>query len=102
MPNPDTRPWRQRLAPYQQPSARRSILEIVITAAPLAAIWGVAWVAAHFGLWWVALLLTVPAALFLVRLFMVQHDCSHRAFFRNRHANDWIGRVIGVLTVTPY
>ncbi|MDO8324951.1 MAG: fatty acid desaturase [Phenylobacterium sp.] len=102
MPNPDTRPWRQRLAPYQQPSARRSILEIVITAAPLAAIWAVAWVAAHFGLWWVALLLAVPAALFLVRLFMVQHDCSHRAFFRNRHANDWIGRVIGVLTVTPY
>nr|QQZ49370.1 fatty acid desaturase [Phenylobacterium glaciei] len=58
--------------------------------------------ASHFGLWWLALLLAVPAALFLVRLFMVQHDCSHRAFFRNRHANDWIGRVIGVLTLTPY
>ena len=102
MSSPDTRPWRNRLAPYQQPSASRSILEIVLSAAPLAAIWGCAWVAAAFGLWWLALLLAVPAAGFLVRLFMVQHDCSHRSFFRNRHANDWIGRVIGVLTVTPY
>ncbi len=98
----DTRPWRTRLAPYQQPSAGRSILEIGLSAAPLAVIWGGAWVAAAHGLWWLALLLAVPAAGFLVRLFMVQHDCSHQAFFRNGPANDWVGRVIGVLTLTPY
>ena len=39
---------------------------------------------------------------FLVRLFMIQHDCGHGAFFRHRLANDWVGRVIGVLTLTPY
>ncbi len=48
------------------------------------------------------LLLAVPAAGFLVRLFMIQHDCGHGAFFRHRLANDWVGRVIGVLTLTPY
>ena len=48
------------------------------------------------------LLLAVPAAGFLVRLFMIQHDCSHGAFFRTRLLNDWVGRVIGVLTLTPH
>src|SRR3546814_20367572 len=37
-----------------------------------------------------------------MRLFMIQHDCGHGAFFRNRLANDWAGRAISVLTLTPY
>jgi acyl-lipid omega-6 desaturase (Delta-12 desaturase) len=49
-----------------------------------------------------SLLLAMPAAGFLVRLFMIQHDCGHGSFFHNRSANDWVGRVIGVLTLTPY
>ena len=98
----EPRAWRKILAAYQRPSHARSILEIVMSAAPLAAIWTAAWVAAVFGLWWLALLLSIPAAGFLVRLFMVQHDCSHQSFFRNPAANDWTGRLIGVLTMTPY
>lgn len=98
----EPRAWRKILAAYQRPSHARSILEIILSAAPLAAIWTVAWVAAVFGLWWLALLLSIPAAAFLVRLFMVQHDCSHQSFFRSPAANDWTGRLIGVLTMTPY
>ena len=52
--------------------------------------------------YWLCLLLAVPAAGFLVRLFMIQHDCGHGAFFHRRGTNDWVGRVIGVLTFTPY
>src|SRR3546814_4045321 len=37
-----------------------------------------------------------------MRVFMIQHDCGHGAFFRHRLANDWVGRAIGVLTLTPY
>jgi omega-6 fatty acid desaturase (delta-12 desaturase) len=37
-----------------------------------------------------------------VRLFMIQHDCGHGAFFRRRTANDWVGRVLGAITLTPY
>ncbi|GAC1582444.1 MAG: fatty acid desaturase [Sphingomicrobium sp.] len=48
------------------------------------------------------LLLTVPAGAFLLRLFLIQHDCGHGSFFRTRAANDWTGRLIGVLTFTPY
>jgi hypothetical protein len=49
-----------------------------------------------------ALPLAIAAAGFLVRLFAIQHDCSHGAFFRDRLANDWFGRIAGVLTFTPY
>lgn len=49
-----------------------------------------------------ALCLAVPAAGFLVRLFIIQHDCGHRSFLSSRAGNDWLGRALGVLTLTPY
>lgn len=102
---PDAKPagaWSKKLAPYRASKTGRSVLEIVVTAAPLAAIWAAAWLLHSIGLWWAALLLTIPAALFLVRLFLIQHDCGHGAFFSDKKANDWVGRIIGVFTLTPY
>ena len=93
--------WVAVLARYREPDARRSLRELVVTAAPLAALWSAALLLVAQGWWW-GMLLCVPAALFLVRLFMILHDCSHGSFFRARAANDWTGRVIGVLTLTPY
>ena len=90
------------LARYREPSTGRSIVEIAITFPPLVAFWALAWVTFEMGYWWLALLLTIPAAAFLVRLFLIQHDCSHGAFFRHRVANDWIGRAASVVTLTPY
>jgi omega-6 fatty acid desaturase (delta-12 desaturase) len=89
------------LARYREPSCARSSVELVITAVPFLIVWILMWAALHIG-YWVCLLLAVPAAGFLVRLFMIQHDCGHGSFFRCRSANDWVGRVIGVLTLTPY
>jgi len=94
--------WTQTLARYREPSLVRSIAEIAITLCPLVVLWVAAWIAYYFGYWWLSPLIAIPAAGFLVRLFMIQHDCSHGAFFRHRVANDWVGRVIGVLTLTPY
>jgi len=99
---PEARLWTQILHRYREPSRVRSIVELAITALPLVALWTAAAVIYSFGYWWVSLLIAVPAAGFLVRLFMIQHDCGHGAFFPNRAVNDWVGRVIGVLTVTPY
>ena len=99
---PDARSWAQVLARYREPNHARSIVEIAITLGPLVALWVLAWVGYYLGFWWLSLLIAVPAAGFLVRLFMIQHDCGHGAFFSHRAANDWVGRVIGVLTLTPY
>jgi omega-6 fatty acid desaturase (delta-12 desaturase) len=97
----EARGWTQILARYRAPSPARSIIELVITAGPLVLLWFLMWATLDLG-YWVCLLFAVPAAGFLVRLFMIQHDCGHGAFFCNRLANDWVGRVIGVLTLTPY
>ncbi len=96
------REWTQVLSSYRRPSNGRGIVEIGITLVPLVALWVLTWVALDLGYYWAALLIAVPAAGFLVRLFMIQHDCGHGAFFRHRLANDWVGRVLGVLTLTPY
>jgi omega-6 fatty acid desaturase (delta-12 desaturase) len=98
----EARKWTQTLAHYREPNNARSIVEIAITFAPLAALWALSWTALHFGNYWLSLLIAVPAAGFLVRLFMIQHDCGHGSFFRSKLVNDWVGRTIGVLTMTPY
>jgi omega-6 fatty acid desaturase (delta-12 desaturase) len=98
----DGRRWSQTLLAYRQPSHARSIVELVITFVPLATLWAISWAAIHFGYWWASPAIAVVAAGFLLRLFMIQHDCGHGSFFRQRLANDWVGRVLGVLTLTPY
>ncbi|MEJ0097611.1 MAG: fatty acid desaturase [Bauldia sp.] len=98
----DFRQWPKALARYRQPSDGRSAVEIAITAFPLIALWLSMWVSLHLVGYWLSLLLAIPAAGFLVRLFMIQHDCSHGAFFGRRDVNDWVGRVIGVFTLTPH
>jgi omega-6 fatty acid desaturase (delta-12 desaturase) len=102
VPSPsEARGWTQILARYRVSSPVRSIVELAITAGPFVLFWVLMWATLDLG-YWLCLLLALPAAGFLVRLFMIQHDCGHGAFFRHRLANDWVGRLIGVLTLTPY
>ncbi len=49
-----------------------------------------------------ALLALIPAAGLMVRLFIIQHDCGHGSMFSSRKINDWTGRALGVITLTPY
>ncbi len=91
----------QRLAEYRTPDNRRATYQIVATALPLAALWALSWITLQYSVW-LCLLLTIPTAFFLVRLFIIQHDCGHGSLFSSKKANDWVGRVISVFTVTPY
>jgi len=100
--SPAARAWTKILNSYREPSHSRSVVELAITFVPLALLWAAAWFAYSLGFWWASLLIAIPAAGFMVRLFMIQHDCGHGAFFRHQSVNDWVGRVIGVLTMTPY
>jgi omega-6 fatty acid desaturase (delta-12 desaturase) len=94
--------WTQKLAHFRKADGRRSLFELALTAGALCGLWGLGWMAWSAGLWPVALALTVPAAFFVVRMFMIQHDCGHGAFFEQKAANEWVGRAIGVVTLTPY
>jgi omega-6 fatty acid desaturase (delta-12 desaturase) len=89
------------LAPYKRSSLVRSLFQLLNTAIPFF----LTWTAMLFTVernYWLTLLLAVPAALFLVRLFIFQHDCGHGSFFRSRRVNDVVGFLIGVLTLVPY
>jgi len=95
------RDWLRVLARYRQPNTARSIVEVAVTSAPFVTCWLAAWWALSIS-YWLTLVIAVAAAGFMVRFFMIQHDCGHGAFFRRRGSNDWVGRAIGVLTLTPY
>ena len=71
------------------------------TALPFAAAWAFMWLLLQVS-YWLVLAAAVPTAGLLVRMFMIQHDCGHGSLFSNRKANDWTGRIIGILTFTPY
>ena len=95
------RDWIQVLARYRTPSITRSIFELAVTLIPFAALWALAWISISYS-HWLALGLSLINGLFLVRLFAIQHDCGHASFFSNRKVSDWVGRGLGILTVTPY
>lgn len=91
----------RELARHRGGDNRRAAIELANTIMPFVSLWLIMAVALDAG-YTFALLLTVPAAGFLLRLFLIQHDCGHGAFFRSRRANNWLGRCIGVLTFSPY
>lgn len=80
---------------------KRSIFQLITTVTPFIALL-VVMAATSPGRYWLTLLLAVPAAGLLVRLFIIQHDCGHGSFFKSRAANDSLGRALSVLTLTPY
>lgn len=89
------------MASYQLPDDRQAIIEFVTTALPFGAACWLSW--ALYGVHpLLALLGAIPASVFLVRLFMLQHDCGHGSMFSSRRVNDWVGRLLGILTLTPY
>ena len=93
--------WVRVLAKYREPSTSRSIFELLVTLVPFALLWGLAWASMSVS-YWLTLGIAVLNGLFLVRIFCIQHDCGHASFFHSRKVQDWVGRCLGVLTLTPY
>ena len=96
-----SRDWVKLLAAYRDPNTFRSVFETGVSIIPFLLLWALAWWALSVS-YWLTFGISVFNALFLLRLFTIQHDCGHGAFFANRIVSDWVGRVIGVLTLTPY
>jgi len=86
---------------YKGADTGRSIVQLLTTATPFVLLFAAIWAGLHHG-YPITLLLALPVAGLLVRLFIIQHDCGHGSFFRSRRANDTLGRVISIVTLTPY
>ncbi len=93
--------WQSLVAPYQQPHRWRSVWEVVNTFVPFLLFWYLAYRGLAVS-YWLTLALALPAAGFLMRIFIILHDCGHGSFFKSMRANDWVGTVAGFFTLTPY
>jgi len=93
--------WKEIVAQFQAPSTPRATWQIVNTMVPYAALWYLMFHTLAVS-WWLTIPLAVLAGAFLVRVFIIFHDCGHGSFFKSRAANDFVGFVCGMLTFTPY
>lgn len=99
--HPDTASWKQIVAKYQKPSVRRASWQVANTLIPYALLWYAMYLTVTIS-WWIAVPLAVLTAGFMVRAFIIFHDCGHGSFFKSRRANNILGFITGVLTFTPY
>ncbi len=89
------------VAPYRRPSTWRATYQLATTSALFAGGWLLMLASLNVG-YWLTLLLAVPTAMLVVRLFIFQHDCGHGSFFPSRRANNIVGSTLGVVTLVPY
>ncbi len=98
---PDKTAWGALVAKYQTANPWQSTWQVVNTFIPF----GLAWYLMYLSLaysYWLTLALAVPTAGLLVRIFIIQHDCGHGSFFKSRKANDFLGSICSLFTLTPY
>jgi acyl-lipid omega-6 desaturase (Delta-12 desaturase) len=98
---PATAWWREALAPYMQPSRGLALLDLATSVVPYLALSFAMYLALGVS-YPLALALAFPAAAFLVRTFVLFHDCSHGSLFRSRRANAWLGVALGLLLYSPF
>jgi acyl-lipid omega-6 desaturase (Delta-12 desaturase) len=93
--------WRALVAPYQHSDIRRSLWQLANSIIPYLLLWA-AMVWSLQVSYWLTLALAVPAAGFLLRIFIIFHDCGHGSFFKTNRANAITGWITGVLTYTAF
>src|SRR6267154_851784 len=89
------------VAAFQHPIVGRSLWQLATSLGGFLVTCAAMYLCLGISLW-VSLPLSVLAAGFLVRIFIIQHDCGHGAFFRSQRANNIIGSLCSVMTLTPY
>ena len=89
-------------AGYSGSDTKTSALQLATTTILFLSAWTVMVAAATRNAYWVVLLLALPTAGFLIRMFIFQHDCGHGSFWASKRANTWTGRLLSLVTLTPY
>lgn len=97
----DKAAWQDAVREFQQPSTWRALGQIANTFVPYALLWYLMYLSLRVS-WWLAIALAIVAGGFLVRIFIIFHDCGHGSFFKSPRANNVLGFIAGILTLTPY
>ncbi|MFS1512876.1 fatty acid desaturase [Chengkuizengella sp. SCS-71B] len=93
--------FKKLLAPFEKSSTKSSTRQVLNTFLPFFLLWFAAYLSLNVS-FWLSLLFSIPASGFLVRIFIIFHDCCHQSFFKSRMKNDILGSISGVLTLFPY
>ena len=93
--------WHAIVARYQKPDRWRSLWQAANSIFPFLVLWYLMYRSLAIS-YWLTLLLAIPTAGFMVRTFIIFHDCGHGSFFKSRSGNDIMGFITGILTLTPY
>jgi acyl-lipid omega-6 desaturase (Delta-12 desaturase) len=93
--------WREALAPYARPRLDRSLLDLATSVVAYLALSVAMYLAVRVS-YVLVLVIAVPTAGFLVRTFVVFHDCSHGSFLPSKRANVWLGVVLGLIVYSPF
>lgn len=99
--NKENMNWRPIVAKYARPDVWRSLWQVANTLIPYLALFYISMRSLEIS-FWLTLPMTILTAGFMVRTFIIFHDCGHGSFFKSKTANDWLGRITGLLTFTPY
>ena len=93
--------WQSIVSKYAYPETWRSVWQIINSLIPFIVGWYLMYRSLEIG-YWLTLILAMPTAGFMVRLFIIFHDCCHGSFLKSKLANDRVGLFLGVLVLTPF
>lgn len=92
---------KKHIKPFENPDTKASVWQLVNTLPPFFLLWYLAYEAISVSLI-LSIALSILAGGFVVRVFIIFHDCCHGSFFKNRKVNHFVGTVTGILTMFPY
>jgi len=92
---------RKNVAPFATADTKSSIRQLLNTLLPFFLLWFLAYLSLSVSIW-LTLGLAVVASGFVIRIFIIFHDCTHMSFFKNNRANRIVGTITGMITLFPY
>ena len=99
----NSKEWREKVKPYAIANDKKAWLQILNTVVPYFAIQLIMGLGIYFNISYIFIfLLSIPAGAFMVRSFILFHDCTHLSFFKNKRANQVMGHILSIIAFTPY
>jgi omega-6 fatty acid desaturase (delta-12 desaturase) len=99
--NPPARVALPNLDAYARPDVWRTVFALATSVVPFVALWVLMYAALQVS-YLLVLALAIPTAGFLMRSYILFHDCAHGSLLPGRRANEWLGSVIAVMVFTPF
>ncbi|MDG2450693.1 MAG: fatty acid desaturase [Saprospiraceae bacterium] len=93
--------WKEIIAKYQVPDKKKALLQIITSFGPYVGLWVLMYFSMDWSIW-ITMALAVINSFFLVRIFIIQHDCGHQSFFKSKRLNNLTGTLCSVFSSLPY